>query len=168
MIADGGWHAITWATTKRTRMLLFISSVLGSLFIGVTAVGVLPSASAGPDEWIASACPSTKFHFDKNPDFPRYAVSSGRCELLGPEGADDNVTIYIARYASVGDRATEIADFHRLMFPVMAYATRDSPDGAFFLAFAQAYTETPAVYAETLADKLISQLGPQGFSVHVG
>ena len=136
------------------------------MFIGSDAVGNIPAANAGPEEWIASVCPSSKFHFDKNQYFPRYAISSGRCELLGPEGADDNLTIFIARYASDADRQTEISDFRRLMFPVLAYALRDSPDGAVFLAFAQAYTETPAPYAEALADRLISQLSSQGFTVH--
>lgn len=110
-------------------------------------------------------CPSSSFRFDPNASFPRFAQSSGQCQVLGPEGADDNVSIYIARYASQADRAAEIADFDRLMFPVMASATRDSPDGGLFLAFAQAYTETPSVSAQSVADGLITRLGPQGFTV---
>ncbi len=125
-----------------------------------------PNAAAGPSDWIAAACPASKFRFDKNFSFPRYAQSSGQCQILGPEGAEDNVSIFIAGYASSADRAAEIADFDRLMFPVMAFATRDSPDGGVFLAFAQGYTETPSASAQSAADGLIGRLGPQGFVVH--
>ncbi|UNB52871.1 hypothetical protein [Mycolicibacterium sp. YH-1] len=152
-----------WKTVRAVGLAWIMA--LGLLIGGVAADWIPGKAQAAPSDWIAAMCADARFTKDPNASFPRYAESSGRCDLLGPESVDDNVTMFLGLYSSAADRDKEIADFGRLMFPVLAYATKDSADGSLWLAFAQAYTETPAQLAHSVSDSYIARLGQFGFSV---
>ncbi|WP_131829184.1 hypothetical protein [Mycobacterium numidiamassiliense] len=90
------------------------------------------------------------------------------CSIYAPEtqgGCDYDLSIDIGNYSSASARQTDIANFARLNFPMMAYATRAASDTTLWLIGASACVEHPPAQVASNAPEQLAPLEQFGFSI---
>lgn len=80
-------------------------------------------------------------------------------------GCDYDLSVHIGSYSSDAARRTDIANFSRLNFPVMAYATKTAAGNNLWLIAASACIEHPPAQVASNAPEQLAPLEHFGFSV---
>jgi hypothetical protein len=90
------------------------------------------------------------------------------CSIYAPEtqgGCDYDLSVHIGSYSSDAARQADIANFSRLNFPAMAYATKTAADNTLWLIGASACIEHPPAQVASNAPEQLAPLEQFGFSV---
>ena len=117
-----------------------------------------------PADWAGGVCgPLAEDRVSPKPRLLRNASAEHFCELLGPGSAEDNISFFFAEYSDQDQMRADIATFSRLMFPVFAYAAKDTGSGQVWLALAQGNGEDPPDSVRRNAEARIASLDQFGF-----